>query len=708
MRTALIVSLVIGFATVAAADQPVPLTKTTHVYKQIGPVAIQADVYTPAGDEPRPVAVWIHGGALIVGSRTQVPKGLLELCTRERAILVSLDYRLAPEVKLPDIVDDLRDAIAWIYNRGPQLFHADTRRVAIVGGSAGGFLTMTAGVVARPKPTALVAYWGYGDIDGPWTRSPSTHHGAPITREDALAGVRDGKVVTNTDPPVDAKARSMYYRHLRQTGGWSREVGGVDVTQQPGALDKFCPVKQITADYPPILMIHGTEDTDVPYHCSTDMAAELKKHGVPHELITVKGAEHGLAGGDPKLVADANARALEYIRRHLFEPDPAKAKSPPGDKQPAGDKQSSNVDPEVARQLAAIAAAGPGGAGSAEARAARDALTQRGMEILPPLLIAMDTTNVIAANWYRTVYEEIVARELTQPEPKFPRALLEEYVSAAERSGRARRLVLSLIDRLEPGWSESWLPGRLADPEFRHEAIVRTLAAGDKAAKAKDTEQAKAAFRRAFDQARESGDVTAAAGKLKSLGEPVDAIKHLGLVHDWWVIGPFDAPGKTGFAATFPPEMAVDLNAKYPGQAGKELLWQRQRGGDSLAQLNLINVLGTVREAVAYAYTEIDVPQAGPAELRCGADDNCSVWLNGVRVFAREQWLNGTRFDRFITPIDLPAGKNTLLVKICQGPQHKDPEVPNNWTLQLRLCNADGRGLEFRSLLPDVVEVEKK
>jgi hypothetical protein len=33
------------------------------------------------------------------------------------------------------------------------------------------------------------------------------------------------------------------------------------------------------------------------------------------------------------------------------------------------------------------------------------------------------------------------------------------------------------------------------------------------------------------------------------------------------------------------------------------------------------------------------------------------------------------------------------LVKICQGPQHKDPQVPNNWSLQLRLCDADGKGL---------------
>ncbi|MFM9961431.1 MAG: alpha/beta hydrolase, partial [Planctomycetaceae bacterium] len=276
---------------------------------------------------------WIHGGALIVGSRSQVPKQILELCTRERFVFVSLDYRLAPEVKLPEIAADVQDAFRWLHEQGPKLFGADTRRLVVTGGSAGGFLTMLSGAIVTPKPTALVAYWGYGDIDGEWTRSKSTHHGAPVPRDEALAAVnKNGKVLTNTDDPAEAKARGGYYRYLRQTGGWSLGVTGVDVEKEwhdaprresrRGAsrhnpLDRFCPVKQITRDYPPILMIHGTKDTDVPYFCSTDMARELTKQGVKHELFTIEGAEHGLRDGDPKKVAEANARALEFIREQL-------------------------------------------------------------------------------------------------------------------------------------------------------------------------------------------------------------------------------------------------------------------------------------------------------------------------------------------------------------------------------------------------------
>ncbi|MBC8113478.1 MAG: alpha/beta hydrolase, partial [Candidatus Saccharimonas sp.] len=197
-----------------------PLVMTAHVYKTVGDVKVEADVYRPEGAEARPVVVWIHGGALIVGSRSQVPKQILELCTRERFVFVSLDYRLAPEVKLPEIAEDLKDAFRWLHEQGPKLFGADTRRIVVTGGSAGGFLTMLSGAIVTPKPTALVAYWGYGDIDGEWTREKSTHHGVAVPRDEAFAGVSK-KVLTNTDNPAEGKARGGYYRHLRQTGGWS-------------------------------------------------------------------------------------------------------------------------------------------------------------------------------------------------------------------------------------------------------------------------------------------------------------------------------------------------------------------------------------------------------------------------------------------------------------------------------------------------------
>jgi hypothetical protein len=364
------------------------------------------------------------------------------------------------------------------------------------------------------------------------------------------------------------------------------------------------------------------------------------------------------------------------------------------------------VGRQIAGHLATIARTGPQGQGSADARSARDALARHGAEILPQLLIAMDTRNIVAANWLRTVFDEIVLREGDATVTARHREFLEQYAADSRRAGRPRRLALAIIERTEPGFSTTWIAKRLGDPEFGYEAVATALAAGDKALRAKDSDAARQAFQQAFDHARDGAQVSQAAAKLKGLGVTVDPVKHLGLVVDWRIVGPFDAPQKTGFALRFLPEEPAplqheaDLLATYPGKDGKTIGWVRHTAKDSLGQLNLIDALGTTEEAVAYAYAEIDVPQAGPAQVRCGADDNCTVWLNGQKVFGRDQWLNGTRFDRFITPITLSAGRNRLLVKICQGPHHRDPEVPNNWSLQLRLCDDQGCGIAFQTLTP--------
>ena len=115
----------------------------------------------------------------------------------------------------------------------------------------------------------------------------------------------------------DGKPRGTYYLYLRQNGLWTPEVAGFDPKTERDKITPYCPVRNLTADYPPTMLLHGTADTDVAYHESADMAAGLAKQGVQHELITVEGGEHGLGGGDPKFLANAHARAMRFIREHL-------------------------------------------------------------------------------------------------------------------------------------------------------------------------------------------------------------------------------------------------------------------------------------------------------------------------------------------------------------------------------------------------------
>src|SRR5690242_2182508 len=88
--------------------------KETIAYKQVGSLDIKADVYHYADLKVRPVLVSLHGGALIMGHRENLAKTLKEFALSNGYVLVSFDYRLAPETKLPALVEDVEDAFRWL------------------------------------------------------------------------------------------------------------------------------------------------------------------------------------------------------------------------------------------------------------------------------------------------------------------------------------------------------------------------------------------------------------------------------------------------------------------------------------------------------------------------------------------------------------------------------------------------------------------
>jgi acetyl esterase/lipase len=291
-------------------------SRTTYVYKRVGELEIKADVYRPVGDAICPVLLWIHGGALVMGDRGGVDRRLRAPLLKAGYAIVSIDYRLAPETRLPQIIEDLRDAYTWLHEQGPKLFHVDTSRIAVAGGSAGGYLTLMTGFCVRPRPAVLVSLWGYGDLAGDWYTKPSEFYRKQplVPKDDAWKGV--------SGPPVTTRARGdkgpgQFYLYCRQQGLWTTNVAGIDPRTQDAALTPFCPVRNVTRDYPPTLFIHGTHDTDVPFGQSVEMDRELARAGVEHKLIAVPNAGHGIGDGDPKLVAAAFKQALEFIDAHV-------------------------------------------------------------------------------------------------------------------------------------------------------------------------------------------------------------------------------------------------------------------------------------------------------------------------------------------------------------------------------------------------------
>ncbi len=142
----------------------------------------------------RPGVIWMHGGALIMGDRGSIDRALLDALIAAGYVVVSIDYRLAPGTKLPAIIDDVRDACRWIRERGPELFRVASDRIAVMGHSAGGYLTIVSGYAVEPRPTALVSYYGYGDVAGAWYSRPDPfYRSQPIVPDnEARAGVGGG------------------------------------------------------------------------------------------------------------------------------------------------------------------------------------------------------------------------------------------------------------------------------------------------------------------------------------------------------------------------------------------------------------------------------------------------------------------------------------------------------------------------------------
>ncbi len=286
--------------------------KSTVVYKEVPGCSIKADVYLPEAANP-PVVLYFHGGALISGTRRYLPAYQARRLNQEGMAVVSFDYRLAPETKLEAIIGDIQDAFAWVRDEGARQFNFDTNRIAAMGGSAGGYLSLMTGTFDH-KPKAIVAFYGYGDILGEWYTTPSEHYckNPPISKTEALS------TVGGREKTIGGNRRYTYYFYCRQKGIWPEAVSGYHPVKDREKLLRYCPINNIAPDYPPTLLLHGDQDTDVPYEQSAAMAAALEQKGIKNQLVTVKGVGHGFDGdGKNAAVKEIFEDVVHFLQAHL-------------------------------------------------------------------------------------------------------------------------------------------------------------------------------------------------------------------------------------------------------------------------------------------------------------------------------------------------------------------------------------------------------
>ncbi|MBI1913145.1 MAG: hypothetical protein HYS12_00045 [Planctomycetes bacterium] len=344
--------------------------------------------------------------------------------------------------------------------------------------------------------------------------------------------------------------------------------------------------------------------------------------------------------------------------------------------------------------LARIKAVRGEGAGNAEAARAWQELVRLGPEALLPTLAAMDGADAIARNWLRAATDAIaekafVARQLSATD-------LEAFVLKRTHSGAARRIAYEWLVRLDPKAPARLLPRLLDDPgaELRRDAVAVVLDEAKTLAVKGDKEKAVAAYRRAFDAARDDDQVEAAAKGLQERGVKADLTAHYGAVRRWLLATPFDNTGEKGYQTVYSPEKGVDPSAVCKGKDGAEVRWVVHTTAEVRGLVDLNAVLGKRKNTVAYAWTVIDSPREQRVQVRSGCNTAVKIFLNGRPVFGREEYHHGLSMDQHVGAGTLKPGRNEILVKVCQNNQ-LEPWA-QDWKFMLRLCDDLGGAIPFR------------
>ncbi|MFF1903519.1 alpha/beta hydrolase [Kitasatospora sp. NPDC058218] len=187
---------------------------------------------TGEGGAGRPGILYIHGGGMITGSVRTDHRQVLPLVEAVDAVVVSVDYRLAPEHPHPAPVEDCYAALCWMADHAADL-GIDPARLALYGGSAGGGLATGVALLARDRGTPGVAFQmlPYPMLDDRNT-TPSSHEITDIGIWDRVANLQGWQSLlgdragTEDVSPYAAPARARDLRGLPPT---FLDVGDLDL-----------------------------------------------------------------------------------------------------------------------------------------------------------------------------------------------------------------------------------------------------------------------------------------------------------------------------------------------------------------------------------------------------------------------------------------------------------------------------------------------
>lgn len=242
------------------------------------------DIYQPLGEGPFPAVVAIHGGAWTHGSKLSMIRHAWKLA-RAGYVVVSINYRLAPEYKFPAQVHDCKRAVRWIRAKQEKL-KIDPEQIAVFGYSAGGHLGAMLGAT--------------DDSDG---------LDGELSKEEKKFSARVQCVVVGGGPCEFSWIKSRALVH------WI----GDNPQNAPELYTRASPLHYVSNDDPPFIFFHGGGDGVVPVESAKKMHERLSEIGVASKFHTVGDKSHIATFSDTTWLDEAIAFMDEQLSRKHYE-----------------------------------------------------------------------------------------------------------------------------------------------------------------------------------------------------------------------------------------------------------------------------------------------------------------------------------------------------------------------------------------------------
>jgi acetyl esterase len=257
-------------------------------YGRAGKSSLRLDAHVPDGAGPFGAVILVHGGAWVRGDRIDNVQPLLQPLSDAGFAWFSISYRLAGDLvrnpigtalHLGAAENDVRRAVAFVKEHAAE-YRVNPNKIVLIGESAGGQLASMAGLSPNPggAVAGVVAFYTPSDL-------------ASLARTSSLIpdGVRDA-------------VKGTVFDDLLLAG-----------------LTEFSPIQHVSADAPPFLLIHGTDDPVVPIAQSERFCEKLRGAGVACELYRVDGGGHGMRGWESARLTGYKSEMIRWLRAVLSQ-----------------------------------------------------------------------------------------------------------------------------------------------------------------------------------------------------------------------------------------------------------------------------------------------------------------------------------------------------------------------------------------------------